>query len=84
MIKDVAERANLKIINYHYFYASLVPVRVMSKLLKKDNKVNEWKRHESHMLTRFMKGFLNLDYLICKKMNKLSFGLSLFIVLEKY
>ena len=83
MIKKAASKAGLKVINYHYFYASLVPLRVITKLLNKDNKVNEWKHDSNHILTKFMKGFLNLDYNICKKMNKLSFGLSLFIVLEK-
>ena len=53
------------------------------KLLNKDNKVNEWKYDEKHILTKLMRDILNLDYKVCKKMNKLSFGLSLFIVLEK-
>lgn len=83
MIKDACKESSLKIIKYHYFYASLVPLRIISKLLNKDNKVNEWKKSQEHILTRFMKWLLNLDYTVCKKMNKLSFGLSLFIVLEK-
>jgi len=83
MIKDACMESSLKIIKYHYFYASLVPLRIISKLLNKDNKVNEWKKSQEHILTRFMKWLLNLDYTVCKKMNKLSFGLSLFIVLEK-
>lgn len=83
MIKDVCSRANLKIIKYHYFYASLVLVRIITKLLNKDNKVNEWNKDEKNIVTKFMMGVLNFDYWMCKKMNKLSFGLSLFIVLEK-
>ena len=83
MFRDICDKSKFKIINYHYFYASLVPIRLISKLLNKDNKVNEWKYDDKHLLTRLMKGVLNLDYFICKKMNKLSFGLSLFIVLEK-
>lgn len=83
MIKDVCEKSNFKIINYHYFYASLVFVRIITKLLNRDNKVNEWNKDDKNIVTKFMKSFLNLDYHICKKMNKLSFGLSLFIVLEK-
>ena len=83
MIKDVCKKTNLKIVKYHYFYASLVFVRVITKLLNKDNKVNKWNKNEEHWLTKFIKGILNLDYNVCKKMNKLSFGLSLFIVLEK-
>lgn len=83
MIKEACKKANLKIVKYHYFYASLVLVRLITKLLNKDNKVNEWNKNEEHILTKFMKGVLNLDYYVCKKMNKLSFGLSLFIVLEK-
>ena len=83
MIKDVCKKSGFKIINYHYFYASLVFVRIITKLLNKDNKVNEWNKDSNHILTKFMKGVLNIDYSVCKKMNKLSFGLSLFIVLEK-
>jgi hypothetical protein len=56
---------------------------MISKLLRRDNKVNEWKKDDKHIVTRTIKNLLNLDYSICKKMNKLSFGLSLFIVLEK-
>ena len=83
MIRDASEKSGFKIVKYHYFYASLVFVRILTKLLNKDNKVNEWNKDEKNILTRLMKGILNLDYNVCKKMNKLSFGLSLFIVLEK-
>lgn len=83
MIKDICKKSSFKIINYHYFYASLVLVRLMTKLLNKDNKVNEWNKKDTNIVTKFVKNVLNLDYGICKKMNKLSFGLSLFIVLEK-
>lgn len=83
MMKDVCNKASFKIIKYHYFYASLVLVRIVTKLFKKDNKVNEWNKSEKHWFTQLITKVLNLDYWICKKMNKLSFGLSLFIVLEK-
>lgn len=83
MIKEACEKSNFNIINSHYFYASLVPLRAISKLLNRDNKINEWKKDNNNILTKFMKSFLNLDYTLCKTMNKLSFGLTLFIVLEK-
>ena len=83
MIKDCSNKANLKVIKSHYFYASLLPLRLLTKLLNRDNKANEWKYNEKHIITRMIKGVLNFDYNICKKMNKLSFGLSLFIVIEK-
>ena len=83
MIKKACNKANFKIINYHYFYASLVPLRILSKLMNKDNKVNSWNKDNDHMLTKLMKRFLNLDYNICKILNRFSFGLSLFVVLEK-
>lgn len=83
MFKELSLKLGFKIVNYHYFYSSLVFFRLITKLLGGDNKVNEWKYDDKHILTRLMKGFLNLDYNLCKKMNKLSFGLSLFIVLEK-
>ena len=83
MIKECCNKANLKVIKSHYFYASLLPLRVLTKLLNRDNKANEWKYNDKHIITRMIRGILNLDYNICKKMNKLSFGLSLFIVIEK-
>lgn len=83
MIRESSEKSGLRIIKYHYFYASLVFIRILTKLLNKDNKVNEWNKDEKNVVTKFMKSVLNLDYNVCKKMNKLSFGLSLFIVLEK-
>ena len=83
MVKEACKKSDFNIINSHYFYASLFPLRLVSKLLNKDNKINEWKKDNNHILTIFMKSILNLDYTLCKKMNKLSFGLSLFIVLEK-
>ena len=83
MIKECCKKANLKIINSHYFYASLVPLRILTKLLNRDNKVNERKYSENHFITKTIKNILTFDYNICKKMNKLSFGLSLFIVIEK-
>ena len=83
MIKDCSNKANLKVIKSHYFYASLLPLRLLTKLLNRDNKANEWKYNEKHIITRMIKSVLNFDYNICKKMNKLSFGLSLFIVIEK-
>ena len=83
MFKDICNNANLNILVHYYFYASLLPFRLITKLLNKDNKVNEWKYDENHILTKLIRGILNVDYKLCKKMNKLSFGLSLFIVLEK-
>ena len=83
MVKEFSSKLGFYIINHHYFYASLLPFRFLTKLFGGDNKVNEWKYDEKHILTKLMRDILNLDYKVCKKMNKLSFGLSLFIVLEK-
>ena len=83
MIKNAVKKTNFKIIKYHYFYLSLLPLRILSKLLNRDDKVNEWKKNEKNSITKIVKKILNIDYFICKKMNKLSFGLSLFVVLEK-
>lgn len=83
MISDICNKSKLKILNYHYFYATLLPFRFITKLLNRDNKVNNWKYDEKNILTKIVRYILDMDYNICKKMNKLSFGLSLFIVLEK-
>ena len=82
-IKDISLKSGFKIINYYYFYFSLVILRLITKLFNKDNEVNSWKYDKNNMFTKIIKGILNIDYNICKKMNKLSCGLSLFIVLEK-
>lgn len=83
MMIDRCKKTKLNIINYHYFYATLLPLRFITKLLNKDNKVNEWKYDENNLVTKIVRFILNIDYNICKKMNKLSCGLSLFILLEK-
>ena len=83
MMKELCNKTSFKIKKAHYFYASLVLPRLISKLLNKDDRINNWKYSKNHILTKFFEGLLNLDYFICKKMNKLSFGLSLFIVLER-
>lgn len=83
MIKELCDKTSFKIKKFHYFYALLLLPRVVTKTLNKDNKANNWKYNESHIITKIIKWVLNADYFICKKMNKLSFGLSLFIVIEK-
>lgn len=83
MIKNICNKTSFKIMKYHYFYCLLLLPRLISKLLKKDDKANNWKFSEDHFITKSIKSVLNIDYFICKKMNKLSFGLSLFIILKK-
>lgn len=82
-IKDIALKSKFKIVNYYYFYFSLVLFRLITKLFNRDNEINTWKYNENSLVTKIIKNILNIDYSICKKMNKLSLGLSLFIVLEK-
>ena len=82
-LREVAEKSSFKVINYHYFYFSLIPLRIISKLLNRDNKINNWSKNEKHICTKIVKNILNLDYAIGKKLNKFSSGLSLFVVLEK-
>ena len=83
MIRKLCDKTSFKIKKAHYFYASLVLPRLMSKLLNKDDRINNWKYSKNHILTKLFEGILNLDYFICKKLNKLSFGLSLFVVIER-
>ena len=82
-IKDITLKSKFKIVNYYYFYFTLVLLRLITKLFNRDNEINTWKFDEKNLVTKIIKNILNIDYNICKKMNKLSCGLSLFIVLEK-
>lgn len=81
MIKELCQKTNYKIISYHYFYFSLFIFRLLFR--NKGNEVNNWKHKENEFITRFIRSILNIDYNICKFMNKFSNGLSLFVVLKK-
>ena len=81
MIKELTKKTNYKIVNYHYFYFSLFIFRLLFR--NTGNEVNNWKHSENKFITKFIRKVLNIDYSICKFMNKLSNGLSLFVVLKK-
>ena len=81
MIRKLCKKTNYKIVNYHYFYFSLFIFRLLFR--NKGNEVNNWKHKENEFITRFIRSILNIDYNICKFMNKFSNGLSLFVVLKK-
>ena len=81
MIKELCHKTNYKIVNYHYFYFSLFIFRLLFR--NKCNEVNTWNYSEKAFITKFIRYFLNIDYMIGKLMRKLSIGLSLFVVLEK-
>ena len=79
MLKELCQKTNYKIINYHYFYFSLFLFRLLFK--DKNNEINNWKYPESSIITKAIRTILNIDYSICK--TKLFTGLSLLIVIEK-
>ena len=81
MIKKLCEENNYKIVNYHYFYFSLFLFRVFFRNFA--NEINDWKYSQNFLITKLYRKLLNIDYRVCKLMNKLSIGLSLFVVLEK-
>ena len=81
IIKELCSKTNYHVVNYHYFYFSLFIFRLLFR--NKGNEVNSWKYNEKAFITKFIRNILNIDYSICKLMNKVTIGLSLFVVLEK-
>lgn len=80
MIKDLANKTGYKIINYHYFYLSLLIVRF---LFRSAGGLGKWSMSPNNIITKTLRFLLNVDYFICKKLYKISNGLSLYVVLEK-
>jgi hypothetical protein len=80
---------NIKIVKCHYFYTSLFIVRIFSMLLKGDNLKGTyigWKYTEKHVKTKFLKGVLNMDFMVSKILDKIGIhlpGLSLTAICKK-
>ena len=81
MIKELIEKTDYKICNFHYFYFSLFMFRLIFR--NNSNNLNEWKHDEKSIITKFFVNALNIDYVLSKLFCKVVPGLSLFVVLEK-
>ena len=81
MIKDLANKCNLKITSHHYFYLSLLLPRLLTK--SKESTISNWKYSKNHIITKFIYFILNTDYYLCKLFGGFSAGLSLYAVLER-
>ena len=93
--KDFLKIANdakgVTLVNMHYFYTPLVIIRFLQKSLHlkidPDHKVTTgWRYSEKHVLTRLVKGILDIDYAINKALGKIRLdipGLSIYAVLRK-
>ena len=83
--------SGVKIIDMHYFYHSLLIVRLIQKAFRVDidpmHKVTTgWNYSENSYLTRVVVGVLNFDYFICMCLSKVGIflpGLSLMAICKK-
>lgn len=81
----------LKIIEDYNFYTSLFIVRFIQKFLhlpidKKHKVTTGWRFNEKGLITRFVKGCLNLDYAVNRTLSKIGIrlpGLSMLVVCKK-
>ncbi len=90
--KQIAKEAKgVTLVDMHYFYTPLVIVRFLQKSLHlkidPEHKVTTgWEYGEKHILTRLVKGILDIDYTINKTLGKIKLdlpGLSIYAVLRK-
>lgn len=83
-LKEVIEKNDFEIEDWFYFYASLVPMRFLSK--NAVGKTSQWKRDERNFFTKFVRLCLNIDFNVCKYLSKVNIhlgGLSLLMVVKK-
>ena len=71
-IKEISNTTNFKIINYHYFYFSLLIIRFF---FRGAGGLGNWNLNINNIITRILRLFLNIDYFLCKKLSKISNGL---------
>lgn len=80
-LKEVCRKSGLEISNYHYFFFSLLPLRLLT--LKNESKASTWRFPENHIITRIVRIILTVDYKLCSKLGFLSLGLSLFAIIKR-
>ncbi len=80
-IKKICKESGLSVTDYHYFYFSLLPIRLL--MYNRDSKLSSWRYDEKHIFTKIVRTILNIDYKICKFLSPFSTGLSLFAVVAK-
>ncbi len=84
MLSEVVMRNGLTINKWHYFYACLVPARLLT--LKSTKAAGNWQRGEHDPITAFIRAVLNLDFEFCKLLSKIGIhigGLSLFMTAKR-
>ena len=89
-VKNMINKCNgeLKIVKMHYFYFSLLVVRVLQKVLHipidPEHKVTTgWKFDRNSIITRLVIRILIIDYHFCKLSKGMVPGLSLMVALKK-
>ncbi len=83
-LASLVRDAQLKAVDWHYFYASLVPARLLS--LKSTKAAGNWQYSENHIITAAVRFVLNIDFAVCSLLSKLHiyiFGLSLYMTVRK-
>lgn len=83
-LSALVKKAGLNELERHYFYASLVPARLLS--LKSTKAAGNWQRGEDDFITKAVRLVLNIDFAVCSLLSKLHiylFGLSLYMLVKK-
>ncbi|MCL1929549.1 class I SAM-dependent methyltransferase [Candidatus Saccharibacteria bacterium] len=87
----VLKKSDLDVQSCHYFYASLLAPRVLTKIFERDIQKKQfgtanWRFSPQHWLTGLLVLILNLDFLFCKILAKFRIylpGLSLVAICQK-
>lgn len=80
-LKEHLDKAGYTILDWSYFYLSLIILRILTK--NKTQNLSMWEKTEKSMVTKLVRGILNLDYYIIRTLSRMGFhigGLSLMAI----
>lgn len=83
-LNALVKRTGMNVLDWHYFYASLVPARLLTR--KSTKAAGHWKYSEDSFITAFIRFVLNMDFAVCSFLSKINihiFGLSLYMTVKK-
>lgn len=91
MLNNIMPTDSMRMISWNYFYTLLsiiryVQIRFNLLSMDKETGIAQWKYDESHLLTKFIKFCLNVDFEINMSLSKYGIrlpGLSLLTLMQK-